>query len=230
MLTLNFRFGLSATVVVLAAFPAGFTVSPVRVDLTARNTTAVVLIENPSGSRHSYQVSAVDWDQQEGEDRYRESTDLIVVPPMFDLEPGKRQIVRIGVRGLTENERAYRLFIQELPQLATSGESDNIQTLLRVSLPVFVASSLPRSAPDLVWTSIEDRRSCYSVENRSRWHVQIHSLKAMERTVPMGAFYILPGRNRQICLPQDAQMPSVVSIALATDRGDFRYEVPGDGR
>jgi P pilus assembly chaperone PapD len=73
-------------------------VSPVRVELTNTERTAVNTVENHRAVARLYQLEAVAWTQSGGEDVYAPTRELIVVPPVFRLAAGQNQIVRLGTQ------------------------------------------------------------------------------------------------------------------------------------
>jgi fimbrial chaperone protein len=207
----------------------GFSVSPVRLDFGARQASGLIAVENPSGNRRTYQVTAVEWTQKNGEDEYREALGLVAVPPIFTLEAGRRQVVRLGVRLPAPRERAFRLFVQELPlQHMAAGDSQSIQTLLRISVPVFVAGTEPDPKVELAWRrGSPGGPACFQVRNQGAGHVHLQQLQLAGSPHAIGAFYILPGSDRKVCVPEQFA-GEATRVKTVTDRGTFTYEVhPG---
>jgi fimbrial chaperone protein len=100
----------------------------------------VMLTVTNSGSQASLiQLEAKRWTQDVGADEYAEAGDIIASPPIFRLEPGAEQIVRIGRRDsrIPAQEQAYRIFVQEVAT-ATNPSSTELNVLLRVGVPLFV--------------------------------------------------------------------------------------------
>ena len=92
------------------------------------------------------------WTQPENQDHLEPTQDLLATPPIFSLEPGQSQIVRIGLRRPPDRQRelAYRLFAQELPEPTPEGFI-GLQMVLRLSIPVFVAPAAPAPEPSIDW-------------------------------------------------------------------------------
>ena len=99
------------------AASAQVAISPVRVDLSDGHDKDVIRVSSQSDSTLSYQVEVVSWSQS-GEQRevYAPTEDILAVPPLFTLEPGDEQVVRIGmlIEADAAKEGAYRMFITEL--------------------------------------------------------------------------------------------------------------------
>jgi fimbrial chaperone protein len=93
----------------------------------------------------------VDWAQTNGEDVYTPSKTLAVSPPVFTLQPGETQTVRVVVEGVDgiKTEKAYRLILDQIPESRLKGEA-GVVVPIRVLLPVFLTPSAA-SRPQLSW-------------------------------------------------------------------------------
>jgi fimbrial chaperone protein len=220
---------ISAAIALLAlassvpAYAAGtLAVSPVRVELSRRQTTAVVTLDNQGDSERSYQIEPMLWSQSEGEDRYEETRDLIVVPPMVKLGPGQKQVVRVGIRRQpAQQELAFRIFVQELP-IRSSQDHPAVQTLLRVGIPVFLAPSSPIGAPELDCQAELGSEGLDSLilHNPTGIHVQVGRVHFANGEVIGAAFYLLPGQKKRWMLPRPVPTQERrLDLRLDTDYG-----------
>ena len=104
---------------------AAVDVNPVRVDLTRTGVSAELRIRNEDSTPVSMDVVAMQWTQSDlGEDRLVASDEILAVPPIFTVQPGEEQIVRVAMLGKTnpDAERTFRLLITELaPPEGTQG-------------------------------------------------------------------------------------------------------------
>ena len=96
---------------------ASLNISPLRVELSGDHDKDVIRITNQESSTKSYQVEVVSWSQtDEKREVYSPTEDILAVPPLFTMNPGEDQIIRVGL--LTDpdssTEQSYRLFITEL--------------------------------------------------------------------------------------------------------------------
>lgn len=130
-----------------AARAATMEVAPVVIDLGRAAPSAVVTIRNRGTGPTRYQLSAMAWTEPKtGEPRLEASQELSFFPPLFQLAPGEERKIRVGATlppGPTE--RAWRLFVEELPEpvdQSRAGASVRIRT--RFALPVFLAPAQPR--------------------------------------------------------------------------------------
>jgi fimbrial chaperone protein len=142
----------AVTAAPLAARGVTMEVAPVIIDLGRAAPSAIVTIRNSGTAPTRYQLSAASWTEaRTGQPELEPSQELSIFPPLFQLGPGEERKVRVGAvvpPGATE--RAWRLFIEELPPPATTspaGASIRIRT--RFALAVFLAPALPRRSAAL---------------------------------------------------------------------------------
>lgn len=227
-------------VALLALFPAlradagSVELYPVRIDLTADRATATMKVRNTGGERMTMEVRTASWSQAGGEDVYEPTRAVLASPPVFELQPGKEQVVRVGLieRKPAGSESAYRVFLQELPD-ADSGNGGAVRTLLRISVPVFVAPPAAPATPSLAWTARRDGGALVlEASNRGAAHTRIHALAVSEpgqspKPLQMGG-YVLPGASRRFVLrgaPVPASLKSV-AIEAQTEHGPSRTTIP----
>src|ERR1700743_3610259 len=85
-------------------------VSTVRIDLSDRQPAATVTISNDGAQKSLVQIRVLTWTQADGKDAQDVTRDLILPPPIADVEAGGRQMVRVGFVGKKQMpaEGAYR--------------------------------------------------------------------------------------------------------------------------
>lgn len=124
-----------------AAHAGSLHVSPTRIELTSKHPVATLEIRNSGNTRTTCQIERMLWTQPDGSDSYIETSELIATPAIFELEPGESQILRVGLRqpAPPTPQRAYRVYIREIPG-ATSSVRSELQVMLRVGVPVFTGA------------------------------------------------------------------------------------------
>jgi fimbrial chaperone protein len=159
-----------------AAWAAGLTVSPVRLALSPEYLRGVITVRNVEATPVLAQTQGFVWTQQGGEDRLTPADNLIVVPPVFTLEPNGEQAVRVGFRHRPEanGELAYRVVISQVPNKAEPGQG--VQLVVQLSLPVFVTPALAKA--NLKWTaeSVGPRVLRISLHNTGSAHLRVTRL------------------------------------------------------
>lgn len=220
------------------ASAGNFGVTPIRLDLGRDARTGAVTVTNDSPDAPlNLQVRVLEWTQDaEGKDRYAESKDLTYFPRILTLPPKEKHLVRAGIRvPPKDRERAYRLFIEEIPDLRKAeGKGSQVAIAVRFGVPVFV-----KPLTEAVEGAIEDVRVAggkvdVSVRNSGNVHFSIDSvdLKSGElyaQSLP--GWYLLPGvaRTYSAQIPPDVCMKlGRLDIVVKTDRMQLTRSVEID--
>ncbi len=126
------------------AYASSIDISPLMIALSLQHPIQTVTINNLDDKPLTVEVKQYRWTQQQGQDHYEETKDLLISPPLIQIPAHQQQTLRIGMRvpKFSENELGYRLFIKEIaPHIAKkSKDTLALQMTLQVSLPVFVAA------------------------------------------------------------------------------------------
>lgn len=120
---------------------AGLSISPPGLELRPGQQTAELRVSNDGEQAVSIQASLARWTQDaEGRDTESDSRDFVLYPKVFQVEPGKDQVLRVGrlpgAPGNGDTEIAYRLTLRELP--VDRGTGSGVGVLLRLRLPVWL--------------------------------------------------------------------------------------------
>jgi fimbrial chaperone protein len=220
-----------------------FSVSPVRVDLSAQAQTGAVTIRNPADAPVVVQAEGLLWEQADGQDRLTPTRDVLVTPAVFTLPANGSQLVRVALRRPADaaRELSYRLILTEVPPQAEPGAS-GLSVALRLSLPVFVSATGP-AEPHLEWSAARgDDGLDLTARNTGAAHARVLSFtvtpasgsgEALDQRV---AAYVLPGQARTWTFDNkqnDGTSSSDgrrVRVKGTTEAGDFEVEVSVAGR
>ena len=185
-----------------AALAAGsFSVSPVRVDLRAGQTGGSIEVINNGSTEIQLTVERFAWRAGASGDQLEPTADFVASPPLFDLRPGERQVLRILFVRPADPQRqlTYRIALQESPaRLPATG----LATVLRVTLPVFVTP--PRAVPSLQWRRVDSPDGTFlEVENRGDATALLAGIRLEgARDLEGGSGYVLPGQTRRWRAPE----------------------------
>ena len=211
LLLLSFVFAFSANA-------ASFQVSPVRANLSAVEKTSVFEFYNTADEEVSVQVDVKKWMQENGQEKFEKTRDLVAVPAIFKMQAGKKQVVRIALLKpqASDVEEAYRLFFTELPG-PQKKENTNVKMRLRISVPVFIKPTEITLAPQLVLSNFDSVEKTITVNNPSNQHVQIlefllNTTEGVEIKSSAGA-YLLPKQANtfKLNIPPGAVIQSIVA-------------------
>jgi fimbrial chaperone protein len=214
------------------AVASTFSISPIRIELSAGHNTAIVTVRNQEETTVSVQAQAEAWTQPGGRDQLADTRDLLVTPPIFTLAPKGEQILRIALLRQPDPAREldYRLVLAEIPAAAPQNFT-GLRVALRVTLPTFVAAAAAHTAPDVAWRHrwLPDGTLLIDAENRGTAHIQIRDFDvqvaagAGEALHADDARYVLPGSTVEWRLPPHGSMPHAARLTLHghSDDGDF---------
>lgn len=187
---------------VSSALAGSFQVSPVSATLTGGQPVSALTVRNTGSVPAVIQLEAMAWSQPEGKDQFVPATDILATPPIFTIPAGGIQVIRVGSRQPPgAGERAYRLFLREVPPAPKPG-FNGLQMTLQISLPLFIQ-------PDAVMASRLEWQATRVTAGQLRIHVanlgQAHArLSRIKLSADPGAsplpisdktVYVLPGAS-----------------------------------
>ncbi|QQP95047.1 fimbrial biogenesis chaperone [Lysobacter enzymogenes] len=196
-----------------AASAAGLQVTPTTLTLSRERPADALWLSNTGQETLRAQVRVFRWTQNEGQERLEPDPGLAISPPMLELAPGARQLVRVIRLGAPPaREGAYRLIVDELPPAQTP-EQTGLQFVLRYSVPVFLAPlDGAAGAPQLrAQFQFEGAQAWLSVDNRGDRRAQLADAVFVDA---QGARHALA--------------PGLLGYALAGQRMRWPLRVPAD--
>jgi len=226
---LAFRVPIAAALwlgAILAAQAASLQVAPTSVQLTAEQSAQGLWLSNSGDTPLQAQVRVFRWRQQDGEDLLDPSDKIAISPPMLELAPHSRQLVRI-IRlddAPRTTEETYRILVDELPSADASATASGLQFVLRYSVPIFVKPAAA-AAPALQARLIRDAAApALEVVNQGSQHAQLVDLHFVASDGTRAAIadglagYVLPGQHKRWPLPP----------AIARAEGTFKATINGE--
>ena len=215
---------------------ASMSVSPVRIDLSDEHRKDVVRVSNQDESAKSYEVSVVAWSQtKERREVYAPTEELLAVPPLFTLQPGEEQIVRLGMLQDADaiTERTYRMFITELaPPQPEEPAATGITMRVQIGVPVFVApTALPTATLDYVDSMQVEEQLFMQFRNSGNTHVKVTEVQFLglgqsDKQVAPTGLYVLAGQTGYLPVALPEGKP-VGTVTVVTDTlGSLEYELP----
>ncbi|MCI0604884.1 fimbria/pilus periplasmic chaperone [bacterium] len=211
-----------------------FKVNPTKLHLNENTSTTILNLSNNHQEPVTVQLEIVEWKQNEmGEDTYSPTKDIVFFPKIFTLDPDREMIVRIGYQGdfLRERERAFRLFVQELP-ITKPGETA-IKMTLTLSIPLFVGKSQVQREGAIEGVGLKDGTLGIHVKNTGNHHLQIQKIDvigldesgARVFSTDASGSYVLANASKtiEIRLPEtECRSAKNVSVLLSSE--DLKLE------
>jgi fimbrial chaperone protein len=224
-----------ATLLALALFApalaAKFSVSPVRVYLSAEARTGLMRIQNHSDRTIRLQVETMVWAEAlDGEMLLTPTKDLVAFPTFFSIPAGEHRTLRVGVPTAPKGtERSYRVFVTELPDPEAVPEGiSQIRMLLRMGMPVFVTPKGAKARPRLEGLRLEDGEARFTLANSGDAHTRSTAVRIWAENVDgetvfekkRDGWYLLADGRRDYTLA----IPAALCPSLALLGAEVRTE------
>lgn len=116
---------------------------PVDPTIAAKQQATALWLENKGATPVTLQVRTLGWSQASGGDALATQDEVIASPPIAEVAPGQRQLVRLIRRAPApaDGEHSYRLLIDELPAppaaVGDARASAQLSVQMRYSIPLF---------------------------------------------------------------------------------------------
>jgi fimbrial chaperone protein len=215
-------------VLALPALAGNLTVAPTRIELGGPRTSGSVTLENNSKEPVLVQVETFAWERSPAVADLAPTKDLVAVPPVFQLEPGGRQVIRVALRepGEREVEGAYRLLISEVPGAEGVG-GGGVRFALRLNLPVFATPAGATPRPSWLLRS-SGKGGELELVNAGTAHLQLRRLRlrgedGKAETIDRPA-YVLAGQRET--WPVKLPVEPGATFTLEADTNLGQVEIP----
>lgn len=216
----------------ISSVQAAVLIWPTSLSINPGEKATALWLENRGQTDQIYQARVFSWSQENGKDALSEQERVVVSPPMMQIEPGKRQLIRlINLSPVAQNkEMSYRVIVDELPidtGQAAPRESSGIQFQMRYSIPLFVyGPGLPHPMKEvdkkvtaeaqelkmLTWKIVRHKDSYHlAIHNNGPTHVYLSDIdfggnRLSQSTHPKLAGYVLSGSTMEWPLPNNMKM------------------------
>src|SRR6187401_1689908 len=208
----------------------GFALVPLRIEL-GPNRTSSLTVTNTEEAK-TFEVRAVSWKQQNRNDTYEQTDELIIAPATFRLEKGASQVVRIQLnRPLDADEHAYRVFVDEVVP-AKEIKPNSLKTVVSMAIPAFVAPAAGPIAKGQATLKASLSQNLVKVElhNTGKANLKLRewalsSAKAGDLLKVPSAAYVLAGNTLTGDYPLRIQADGPLKLSVSTDRGTFSADV-----
>lgn len=220
---------IAALAVASPAAAGSFSINPVSLAVAPNRTTTSASLANGGTEPVSVRVLVYRWTQEDGVDVRRETTDVIVSPPIFTLAPGAAQLVRMGVKDRRAGE-SFRVVFEEISRPEPVGNM--VQVALRLDLPLHVEAA--DGAPDLTWQAWRGESGAMVLEavNTGTRHQRVLAIHRLEADETMAALseetgVVLPAGSRRWDIGDAPGFAagSAVTLIVRTPQGEEQQTV-----
>jgi fimbrial chaperone protein len=216
---------------------ADLQINPVLVTLAPGEKSALVALRNGGAETARFEVKLYAWEQTAaGEMKLAPTGDLVAFPALLTIPPGETRNLRVGATaGFGPVERAYRLFVEELPPPPRPQGSPGVQVLSRIGIPVFLAPPRAEERVAVEGLRAQGGQVRFSLANRGNVHVRPSAVKVVGRDEAgaavlersLDAWYVLPGGERAYAveLPaEDCRRLRALAVEVLLPHGPLRAE------
>jgi len=149
-----------------------FRITPVVTKLNAKMKNTVIRVTNTGDEKLTVQLSVKEWNQDEtGSDTYQPTKDIVFFPKIVTIEKDEERIIRIGYQGKENvaSERAYRLFVEELP-IIEPGETV-LKFALTMAVPIYISPLKEIKKPSLENIEFFGGKLALNIKNSGNTHI-----------------------------------------------------------
>jgi len=216
-------------------------ITPVAIEIN--DTVKVNSITYTNESRFEVLVQANQklWTQENGKDKYTETSDLLIVPSFVKIPAGQKQVFRITKRDKSETQfKAYRLALEDVSEevgdALTENQTVNMRFRFDHNLPVYYyPSSAKKNSYKIPTMSLCDqkigteRQACLRIQNEEPVHVKVEDIvikvQNQQTTLVPTFLTVLPKsyKDINILIPRVSQP---VTIEAKTSFGPTSITLP----
>lgn len=236
---LHWVIPVGAALCALSAQAGSLSVMPVVVALSDHKVREAITVTNQGDERVTTHVDVVSWTQADGKDVFAPTTDVLLNPGVFTLEPGQVQVLRLGWRGQPplDAERTYRILLREVPPAAPAQSlsgalPSQVRVLLELRIPIYVAPRQVVLRPEWQTWRVDGDTLEVRFRNQSNVHTVVHELQlASGSGTPLGApldvhAAVLAGQERHWTLPLPKAGAADLTVDVRADQGHQRLTIP----
>ena len=204
-----------------------FSISPIRLDLDRQNKTDSITVRNDDAEKKlDLQARLYEWTQDaDGKDIYVESADLVFFPRIFTVEKQDERVIRVGLKvPAAATEKAFRLFIEELPPPPDAQRKGaQVAFVLRFGIPIFLRPETEQISGSIERVDATPGGAAVIVRNTGNRNFQIQSLNVksgslFEKDIVGG--YVLAGSSKKLAVeipPDICRKLDKLQIVLKSD-------------
>lgn len=210
-----------------SADAATFTVEPTQIAFSNRTTSVLLTLRNESTDTLRFELSVFKWAQSpSGEMQLEPTEDIVFFPALLTLAPGESRRVRVGsATEFDTREKAYRIFVEELPPL--DRQASGVRVLTKMGIPIFMKPAREVATASLTNLGQKGGKLFFTVSNEGTVHFvpqQIRvrgfagSTAALDTQVD--GWYILAGGRRDFDMAfPDVDCARITSVTVDVQLG-----------
>lgn len=216
-------------------------VIPIFLDFNQKTRSGVITLSNEGENKVSLQIKSMKWSQDsEGKDLYEDDAELIFFPRLLTIEPGKSQMLRVGMQiPATDVEKTYRLFIEEIPEPRKADQGATIAIALRFGVPIYAAPIKSESRGEFVEALLAKGTVKTVIKNTGNVHFRIQTVQLIGKDASgaeilrqkLDGWYLLSGVSRSYVFTlkeEECRKAATLELLSDTDRDDITTVIKVD--
>jgi fimbrial chaperone protein len=212
---------------------SAFEVAPISLTLSSKVSSGMLVVTNHSPEPLRFHITAFSWDQKpDGEMILSPTKDLVFFPAMLTLNPQEARNLRIGANvkpGAVE--KSYRVFVQELPALASADQqpASTVGVLTKMGVPVFLEAQTPKTTPSVASLSLQGSKLTFQIKNNGNVHFRPEAVivrakdgQTVLHTQEVDGWYVLAGKSTTYVVSLPTTVCTTlksIDVELKSDRG-----------
>jgi fimbrial chaperone protein len=219
-----------ATLVLPRPAQAAWRVIPIRLDFDQRTKSGVITLSNDGETSITFAIEAAEWSQDnQGQDRYSPTQDLVFFPKVLTIEPNTERVVRAGIRvPATTHEKTYRLFIKEASEPKKT-EGTAVAIAIKFGVPIFAKPVKEELKGEILRPLVAERQIELTVANTGNSHFRIGTVRVAGInsagedifSQEVNGWYLLSGSSSEFSIPIDLGVCTqlkTIDIQMNADR------------
>jgi fimbrial chaperone protein len=216
---------------------------PLSLELTPQEPTGTLEVKNAADDGTRVQISAMLWTDGDGTAAPKDlkpAEDIIAFPNLVTLDKGKFRSIRVAAGGASGVERAYRVFIEELPpaQLPAAGGPPQsiVYIRTRISIPLFVTPAGAAPKPAIESLALRGGKVTFDIANSGTAHFDPKQVSVEGQNGSAVVFHevlpvrtVLAGDHRPVVSAvalADCRKASSVTVTVETEHGRLQQSTP----
>jgi fimbrial chaperone protein len=178
----------------------------------------------------SLQMRMVRWTQNNGNDVYQQTKDLIIAPPQVRIPPSQSQLVRVGWRSPQpiSQELAYRMIVTDLTPYKQN--PNTIIVRLQLNLPIFIEPENIDFKAQWQIKKVSSNALKILITNTGNIHIRVSKFTITNQNEEVigsqpTLFYLLPGQSKQGTLSLTKTSGQIINVIADTNKGKLRTTV-----
>lgn len=200
----------------------GFDVSPISAELDiSKQRSHLLTITSQDKEQIPIRVKAVTWAlTKEGKDIRGATSDIILFPGQFVLNPSEKRVIRVGVRAKTKPavEKSYRILVQEVPVSLQQrhGTESGVRFLTSYATAFYITPQNPHSDVQLKTVLTTADGLVFKLVNNGNAHTHLYQLSLT-----------LSQDGKTTAFDEDKHLPHFINEnLLAKSERDFLWKWP----